>query len=322
VVMSTIFYAGAAISLAARVFGSESVLYSDQTGWGDLFRRPRERQPVPTLTAALVCLALMVPAYFSMLGLMSREMEIREQLLMGVVTTALVFGVMPAMASWIRRSGLDGSFSIPRNALPVIGAILVVGLSLWTIDHGVVLLVRTLRGASLPPTVLKQTTEYAAKLRDLPVMAIVVAFGIVPPLFEEGFFRGYLYSAVRTVSHSSTTIVVTAIVFGIFHVFAPNPFATERLVSSTLTGIVLGWVRWRTGSVLPGLLLHACHNTFLILVTYYEPALTARGIGVSQEAHLPPVWYAGGAICVALGLLTIWALTRGGQREETTLDER
>src|SRR5581483_2398884 len=40
VVLTTLVYALAALSLAARVFGSESVLYSEQSGWAELFRRP------------------------------------------------------------------------------------------------------------------------------------------------------------------------------------------------------------------------------------------------------------------------------------------
>jgi ABC-2 type transport system permease protein/sodium transport system permease protein len=316
VVASTVFYAGAAIALAARVFGSESVLYSEQTGWADLFRRPRERQPAPTLTAALVCLALMVPAYFTLLSLLANESSVRTQLLFGVMATALVFGGMPLLASWYRRTGLEGSLAIPRHAALIALGTLLVAFSLWTIDHGVVVLGKTLRGVTLDPDGLKKIAAYTSELRALPLLALVVAIGLVPAIFEEAFFRGYLYAAVRTVSHASTTIVVTAVVFGVFHVFATNTIAFERLLSSTLTGIVLGWVRWRTGSILPGMLLHFCHNTFLAFIIYYEPALVARGIGVSEGQHLPPALYAGGAVAVGLGLILIWAVTRSRMNEE------
>lgn len=320
VVLSTVVYAGAAIALAARVFGSESVLYSDQTGWADLFRRPRVPERSPTLTAALVCLAIMFPVYFVLLNLIGRAEDIGTQLLMGVVITAVVFGVMPVVACWTRRAEVGGSFSIPRNVLAVSGGILLVGLSLWTLDHGVVLLSQMIRGVTLDPKFLTLAGDYAGRLRSLPVAAIVVAFGIVPAVFEEGFFRGYFYSALRTVGHASTAIVVSSVVFGLFHVIAPNPLATERLISSTLTGLVLGWVRWRTGSVLPGMVLHACHNSLLALLIYYEPALSARGYGVAQESHLPAAWYAGGAVCVAIGLGAIWAITRRSMSDESTVN--
>jgi sodium transport system permease protein len=41
VVLSTFLYAVAALALAARIFGAEAVLYSQQGSWADLFRRRR-----------------------------------------------------------------------------------------------------------------------------------------------------------------------------------------------------------------------------------------------------------------------------------------
>jgi len=91
------------------------------------------------------------------------------------------------------------------------------------------------------------------------------------------------------------TIFGTALAFGFFHWISPSPFASERFVSSTLVGLVLGFIRWRTGSLLPGILVHILHNGLLALLLIYEPELTARGIGVEQEQHLPELWIAAGA---------------------------
>ena len=98
--------------------------------------------------------------------------------------------------------------------------------------------------------------------------------------------------------------------FGAFHLIAPNPLASERFVSSTLVGLALGWLRWRTGTVLPGMLLHTLHNGLLIILVYYEPQLTERGIGITREMHLPTDWMAAGVTTACLGLCAIYALTR------------
>ena len=49
VVVSTLLYSAAAIAVAARIFGAESVLYSSQSGWAGLCfagpARPAERRP-------------------------------------------------------------------------------------------------------------------------------------------------------------------------------------------------------------------------------------------------------------------------------------
>ncbi|MFO0863469.1 MAG: ABC transporter permease subunit [Gemmataceae bacterium] len=99
VVGSTLLYAAAAIGLAAKVFGDESVLYSEQTSWADLFRRPREPQTHPTAAAGLWCLALMLPLFFVLqiivqsLALSGTKVLVVVPLLLALV----LFGAWPAL---------------------------------------------------------------------------------------------------------------------------------------------------------------------------------------------------------------------------------
>ena len=63
-VCSTILYIVAAIALAARIFGTDAILYGSQATWSDLVRRPPEPQPATGLPAAMFGLALMFSCYF------------------------------------------------------------------------------------------------------------------------------------------------------------------------------------------------------------------------------------------------------------------
>ncbi len=93
------------------------------------------------------------------------------------------------------------------------------------------------------------------------------------------------------------TIGVDAVLFGVAHVFLGGPLGMERLLPSTLLGLVLGLVAWVSGSVVPGMFLHACHNAVLVLLLLW---------GLSSES-VPWTWVALGAIGTApgLGLLAI-----------------
>ena len=54
------------------------------------------------------------------------------------------------------------------------------------------------------------------------------------------------------------SLFVTALMFGILHlsfVSLPHLF---------VMGLALGWLRMRTGSLLPGMALHFCHNFFAV----------------------------------------------------------
>jgi ABC-2 type transport system permease protein/sodium transport system permease protein len=311
VVASTLLYAAAAIAVAARIFGSESVLYSTQSGWSDLFRRPRVAQSAPSVTAAFVTLALVFPAYFLLLGLSGHlGDEVGPQQVLMVVITAVVFGGIPWVACRVRRVPIAPAFRLPVAAPAVFFGAALMGLASWTVSEELVLVIHKLRGAVVDPKLVEVLSAFAAKLRTLPVAVVLLTMAVVPAFFEEFFFRGYLFAALGSRTTPATTIFATALLFGFFHVVAPNPLASERLASSTLVGLVLGWVRWRSGSLLPGIVLHTLHNGIVVLLAYYKPELEARGIGISESHFLPAGWVAGGAAAACLGALVLFAATR------------
>jgi ABC-2 type transport system permease protein/sodium transport system permease protein len=315
VVGSTLLYAGAAIGLAARIFGGESVLYSSQPGWSELLRRPAQSRPAPTLTAAAVCLAVSFPLYFLLLNLAGRVSGVSSQLMAGIVVTVVVFGLMPLAICWMRRVPIGPVFRIPPQPLIVTVGVLLAAVSLWMFDQEAVVRLKEWQQYELDPRIVEHLRAFAEALRNLPLPTVLLALAIVPAVFEELFFRGFLFGALRAAGGARIAIVVSAIVFGLFHWISPNPFAAERVLSSTLTGCALGWVRWRTGSLLPGMLLHIGHNGLLALLLYFEPQLAASGIGVTESSHLPGPWLAIGAMALVAGGALVYVASRGVDAE-------
>jgi ABC-2 type transport system permease protein/sodium transport system permease protein len=84
----------------------------------------------------------------------------------------------------------------------------------------------------------------------------------------------------------------------------------ERFFPTTFMGIVLGFVAVRTGSIWPGMLLHALHNGLLLSMGYYKDQLERLGILVEEQQHLPTEWLIGGGLALATGMLLIWLSTR------------
>jgi ABC-2 type transport system permease protein/sodium transport system permease protein len=319
VVASTLLYAGAAISIAARVFGAESVLYSSQSGWSDLFRRPKKTQSAPTITAATFCLACMLPIYIFLFDLLSQAgSSIEWQQFVGVIMTVVVFGGMPFLACRMRRVPVAPMFRCPRPTTAVFAASVMLGLSFWVLSYESVQVVQHWRRVSFDEKSLEALREFAEKLRALPLALTVVTMAVVPAIFEESFFRGYLFSALHTKATTATAIVVSAIIFGLFHAINPSPLAPERVVSTTMVGLLLGWVRWRTGSVLPGIVLHAVNNALVFVPVYYEQQLAELGIGTLHTQHLPTAWIAGGACAVCGGIVVMYFSTRRATQDTTT----
>jgi sodium transport system permease protein len=320
VVTATLLYALAALALAARVFGAEAVLYSQPGGWADLFRRPHESREAATPAAALLCAALLFPSVFVANGLLALVggHALGEALAGMALANLLLFGGYPLLAAWWGHLRLSSALRLTRPVWPAWGAALLLGLCLWPWVHELTLLMRTLGVASLREANLERVQDMLQQWRTLSPLLIVAAVAVVPAVVEELFFRGYLQSALLGVLRPRSAILASAALFALFHVILGSVLAVERFVPSLLLGILLGWVCWRTGSVWPGVLLHALHNGCVALLGYYQPQLSALGLPLSDTAHLPAAWLAVAALGVAAGIVWIhYAASRERKRPET-----
>jgi ABC-2 type transport system permease protein/sodium transport system permease protein len=335
VVLTTLLYALAAVGVAARVFGAEAVLYNEQSGWADLVRRPARPQPAGTAAGALLCLALMFPLAFLLnAGLAWLALFLRgplppaaatvtggvgaaalagpaqgsDEVVVGLVAqglaTVLLFAGFPLAAAWLGRVRPASALRLAVPRWQAVAAALLLGVCLWPLVGELIQLERDLGVTSLRPEMLDQVKEGLRKWQALPAWPFVLAYAVLPAVLEELFFRGYLFSALLRAVRPATAVVVTAVVFGLFHLMAGNFLVVERLLPSTLLGLVLGVICWRTGSVVPGMVLHVCHNATLVLLAYYQPDL-------SEDQHLPWQWLVAAGAAAVLGAAWLrWGGTR------------
>lgn len=310
VVLSTSLYALAAIALAARIFGSESVLYSNQLGWADLFRRTKTPQPNPTLTTALFCLAALFPAYFLLNSLVSQSGgdSLTVRLLMAAGVTIVLFAGLPILAGWHGRVDPPTGFALRVPHVGSLLAALLLGGSLWTMAHELVVLTQHLGLVTLELEQFDKARAMLDQLRTIPLPIVLLTLAVVPAVCEELFFRGYLFAAFSRTAEPRTAIVSSAIVFGLFHVVVTDALAIERLLPSTLLGLVLAWMRFRSGSIFPGMLLHASHNGLLMSVSYYQSQLASAGWGLAEEEHLPQTWLGVAVLVMLVGFGLQWGV--------------
>ncbi|MEX2027792.1 MAG: CPBP family glutamic-type intramembrane protease, partial [Pirellulaceae bacterium] len=304
-VVSTILYALLAIAVAARVFGSDAMLFGSQASWSDLFRRPDRPRLVPTLAGVAFCTAVIFALQSVGGGLVAAMAGDNATLEFAYVASALVtvglFFCLPLVMAALQFVSIPAAFQV-RSASPLAFAgALLLGLSLWPLAHELVLF-----SGLIDPALLDKVREPAAEIRSISPALLILSVAIVPAVCEEWFFRGYLLGAIRERTSAWSAILLTALLFGLFHVFVTVILPVRFLPSLTL-GIVLGYVCWRTGSVLPGILLHAIHNGLLILMGRYQTQLAQWGFGASETQHVPPLWLAAAAGVALIGLALVWA---------------
>lgn len=218
------------------------------------------------------------PGVFIPLGLVS-------QLVLGL--GAVVPAVLSAEPT-ARRLGLV------RPKLPVWGYPIIAVGALLPLAVGVALV--HLIALVIPPD------PSVAKLYEQMTAGWAVPFllfiSLAPGLMEELLFRGYLQRRLLERWRPGTAILVTAVIFGVFHV-TPHAAANAFVI-----GLWLGVLAWRTGSIWPGVLCHAFING-----AWNVWQVGSRLWGIPET---PPVWLAvcGGALIVVSFVLSVGIVWR------------
>ena len=311
-VLSTLFYALAALGLAARIFGTDAVLYGSQATWSELLWRRQRVSEVPTVAAALLCLAVVFPVYFvsaNLLGRWGANLGTHLQLLVAGATTVTVFGLLPLAVAILQGLKLPDTFRLRRTGWVCLPAGLLLGVTLWPLAYEICLLNQWLGMLSFGQDLIESVDRQLKSWRGVHAGLLLGALAVCPAICEEWLFRGYLLSALTRVTSSTRAILFSAILFGAFHVVT-SVLALERFLPSAFLGVVLGWVCWRTRSLFPGILIHACHNGAVLLIAYYQPELQRRGWGHEDRTHLPLAWIVCALASLLLGSWMIWFATK------------
>ncbi len=308
VIGSTVLYGVAALALASHWFGSDAVLSGSTGGWSDLFRRPDERATAIKPEVAAGAVAAIFPAFFlsgSFVGRMG-ELSISQRLLANAVLTAALFGGLPlAVALW-RRVRLRAAFQLEWPSWAALFGAAIAGASAWPLVHEVVLLLAQAGISTIGAEQLERAHGIIQAWKDVPFAVRLISIAAVPAIFEELCFRGFLLGAVRRRTAPWLAVVLTALAFGFFHILVGGTLAIERLVPSTLLGLVLGWIALRTGSVFPGMVFHILNNGAIVTLAEFEQTLKDRGWDVSDQHHLPPAWLAVSVAGLVVGLVLVW----------------
>ncbi|HEV2239216.1 MAG TPA: CPBP family intramembrane glutamic endopeptidase [Ktedonobacterales bacterium] len=100
--------------------------------------------------------------------------------------------------------------------------------------------------------------EQATRAPISTLATLVMAVTIVP-ICEETFFRGYLFPGLARGMSLWVAVVTSALIFGAAHADAAS-FAPLAVI-----GAALALLRWRTGSLWPGILFHAAINSSVLI---------------------------------------------------------
>lgn len=93
----------------------------------------------------------------------------------------------------------------------------------------------------------------------------ILAIAIVGPVLEELLFRGAITKALLQEYNPMKAILISALLFGIFHI---NPI---QMLPAFLIGLLLGWVYYKTASLIPCILMHVLNNSLSVYLSIKYP---------------------------------------------------
>ncbi len=98
-----------------------------------------------------------------------------------------------------------------------------------------------------------------SKQEPLTTYATLLVAVFVAPFCEETFFRGFVFMGFLRAMPLVWAIIFSALIFGVAHA-DPGSFAVLVII-----GLALAFLRWRTHSIWPGMILHALNNAIAAL---------------------------------------------------------
>ncbi len=98
-----------------------------------------------------------------------------------------------------------------------------------------------------------------------------VTLCLFAPFVEEMVFRGAVLRKLLSTSRKPwAAITVSALLFALIHI---NP---AQMPFAFVAGLFLGWMYWRTGSIVPGVVYHFVNNSVVFFASRLLPVVNER----------------------------------------------
>lgn len=258
--LSTCLYALAAVAVAAKVYGHEAVLFSDVGSYRTLLKRRFFRpSDGPSASMALLAVAIIFPVNFYWQSQLLGTHLSGPRLQVAVASAqVLIFAAPVLLLAWYRKLDVRATFSLrlakPRDWLAA--ALLAVSAT------PLAQFLQTVQYALFPPSAGAQMAieQQAQLLTGGSVLVMLLVFALLPGVCEELLFRGFLLSGIRREARTAHAIILVGLLFGLYHVYV------EKILVTSLLGMLLALICLRSGSIFPSILVHVVNNAINLVL--------------------------------------------------------
>ncbi len=140
------------------------------------------------------------------------------------------------------------------------------GFLVYIVAYGVLLAIATKLFPSLNVD-QKQQLGFQEATGSLNLVLTYVSLAVLPPLVEETVFRGFVYTGIRTKLKPIVAALLTSALFATAHLEfgSGQPLLWVAALDTFTLSMVLCYLRQKTDSLWPGILLHSLKNSIAFI---------------------------------------------------------
>lgn len=126
----------------------------------------------------------------------------------------------------------------------------------------------------------KDEGAYLPSIEGGLILPALLVIAVLPAVFEEFLFRGVILNNLRYDMGTVRTVFAVGFCFALFHGSA------EQTVYQFICGCAFALIAIRSGSIVPGVLMHFINNALIIVLYALGATDVAGNLAISQTANI------------------------------------
>jgi membrane protease YdiL (CAAX protease family) len=127
----------------------------------------------------------------------------------------------------------------------------------------------------------------------------IAMIALTPAICEEILFRGYVQRQAERSAGVFWGVALTGVIFGAYHL------QLTKIIPLSALGIYLGYITWRSGSILPAIFVHFANNAVAVAIGTYAARSPDMNLEDLDSVHIPWYFLLAGALFVVVTVLVL-----------------
>lgn len=282
------------IWILAKMYDSEDILFSDGfRSFRILQKRSDIREgTIPATGDILMCIAVV---FLGMIYI-GNTIGVRN-LFTSLVVNQLFLLAAPLFVVWYMKSDKRALFCIQAPKIRYI-----VGSLITYVGVNCIVMILSM----LLTMLFKESTQNVeaafTEITQQPFILLVIVVAFMPAVGEELLFRGLIFGSLRSRIHVKWAILISALIFGLFHM------SLVKFLPTAFLGAFLAYIVWQGKSIFLSMMVHFLNNLLSVVAMKYQeeagrifPILAKEKFSVIDICVLATI----GVVCVLAGYIVL-----------------